>query len=241
MVTSTTDANGTTHFFPVYQGGKQIGDAMAFLPTGVKIAEAVSTLVYFHGHNDSADLPAYLRSNPTTRDLRPLLSAKQVTLIQPWGGHRSAFRQFQTGDGLTALIEYGLRVMIEYATPTRPCPVQVPNPPAIILAAHSGGGTALEAAANSSSSYLNLVGQVWGFDCMYSGEGNDWVRWCRANGGKRLRVRASTHSPSRRPREEAEKILAAVRNRTNPLRNADVEVVNLAHSLFPRTFIPAFL
>ena len=84
MVTSTTDANGTTHFFPVYQGGKQIGDAMAFLPTGVKIAEAVSTLVYFHGHNDSADLPAYLRSNPTTRDPRPLLNAKQVTLIQPW-------------------------------------------------------------------------------------------------------------------------------------------------------------
>jgi len=99
----------------------------------------------------------------------------------------------------------------------------------------------LKAAANSSSSYLSLVGQVWGFDCMYSGEGNDWVRWCRANGGKRLRVRASTHPPSRKPREEAEKILAAVRNRTNPLRNADVEVVNLAHSLFPRTFIPAFL
>lgn len=241
MVTSTTDANGTTHFFPVYRNGARIGDAMAFLPTSVKMAEAVSTLVYFHGHNDSADLPAYLRSNPTTRDLRPLLSAKQVTLIQPWGGHGSAFQQFQTGDGLTALIEYGLRVMIEYATPTRPCPVQVPNPPAIILAAHSGGGTALKAAANSSSSYLNLVSQVWGFDCMYSGEGNDWVRWCRANGGKRLRVRASTHPPSRKPREEAEKILAAVRNRTNPLRNADVEVVNLAHSLFPRTFIPAFL
>ena len=42
------------------------------LPTGVKIAEAVSTLVYFHGHNDSGRLARPISvSNPTTRDPRP--------------------------------------------------------------------------------------------------------------------------------------------------------------------------
>lgn len=241
MVTSTTDANGTTHFFPVYLNGASIGDAMAFLPAGITAAESVPTLVYFHGHNSVANLPAYLRSNPSTRDLRPLLSGKRVALIQPWGGHHSAFGRFQTGPGLTALIETGLRVLIEYATPSRPCPVQVPNPPAVILAAHSGGGEALRAAVKSSSTYLPLVEQVWAFDCMYSGEGDEWIRWCRANSSKRFRVRASTHQWSRKPRAEAEKILAATRHRTHPLQNADVEVVNLAHDSFPRTFIPAFL
>lgn len=175
MVTSTTDASGTTHFFAVYQNGASIGEAMAFLPTGIAVAEVVPTLVYFHGHNATANLAAYLRSNPKTRDLRPLLSGKRVALIQPWGGHHSAFQRFQSGPGLTALIESGLRVLIEYATPSRPCPVQVPNPPSVILAAHSGGGEALRAAAKSSSAYLPLVEQVWAFDCMYSGEGGEWV------------------------------------------------------------------
>ncbi|HCK80002.1 MAG TPA: hypothetical protein PK880_12630 [Candidatus Competibacter sp.] len=235
MVTTTTDANGTTHFFRVYRGGSAIGDAMAFLPSGVALAETVPTLVYFHGHNHSANLGAYLRSNPTNRDLRPLLGGKRVALVQPWGGHQSSFLQFQTSTGLTALIESGLRVLIENANPTRPCPVQVPNPPAVILAAHSGGGFALLAAAKSSSVYLPLVEQVWALDCMYWGEGRQWIDWGRANAGKRLRVRASTHQWSRKPRAEAEKIRAAA------LQNADVDVVNLAHDAFPRTFIPAFL
>lgn len=241
MVTSTTDANGTTHFFPVYRDGASIGDAMAFLPAGITAAESVPTLVYFHGHNTQANLAAYLRSNPSARDLRPLLSGKRVALIQPWGGHQSAFQRFQTGPGLTALIEGGLRVLIEYAIPSRPCPVQIPNPPAVILAAHSGGGEALRAAAKSSSTYLPLVEQVWAFDCMYWSEGNDWIGWCRANTSKRLRVRASTHQWSRKPRAEAEKILAATQRGASPLQNADVGVVDLAHDSFPRTFIPAFL
>jgi hypothetical protein len=235
MVTTTTDANGTTHFFPVYRGGTAIGEALAFLPRGIAVAESVPTLVYFHGHNATANLAAYLRSNPSTRDLRPMLSGKRVALIQPWGGHHSAFGRFQSGPGLTALIEGGLRVLIEHADPPRPCPVQVPNPPSIILAAHSGGGAALLAAAKSSSAYLPLVEQAWGLDCMYSGEGGQWIGWCRANSSKRLRVRASTHEPSRKPRAEAQRIRAAA------LTNADVEIVNLGHSQFPRTYIPAFL
>lgn len=241
MVTTTIDANGTTHFFSVFRDGKTIGDAMAFLPASVAMAETVPTLVYFHGHNQTANLAAYLRSNPANRDLRPLLSGKRVALIQPWGGHKSAFQAFQTSAGLTALIEGGLRVLIEYAEPPRPCPVKVPNPPSIILAAHSGGGAALLKAAQSSSVYLPLVEQVWGFDCMYSGEGHHWIDWCRANTSKRLRVRASTHQWSRKPRAEAEAIRAAAGATVNPVSNADADVVNLAHDAFPRTFIPAFL
>lgn len=235
MVTTTTDANGTTHFFLVYRNGASIGEAMAFLPTGITTAESVPTLVYFHGHNAATNLANYFQSNPKTYDLRPLLNGKQIALIQPWGGHHSAFKHFQTGAGLTALVESGLRVMIEHATPPRPCPVQIPNPPSVILAAHSGGGNALLAAAKSSSTYSPQIKQVWGFDCMYWHEGDAWVEWCRANPDKQLRVRASTHKPSNKPKAEAERIRAA------SLQNADVEIVNLAHNQFPRTYVPAFL
>jgi hypothetical protein len=111
----------------------------------------------------------------------------------------------------------------------------------VILAAHSGGGFALRAAASSSSVYVPLMGQVWALDCMYWGEGRQWVDWCRTNTAKRLRVRASTHQPSRRPRAEAETIRAATHIATHSIQNADVDIVDLAHDDFPRTFIPTFL
>jgi hypothetical protein len=51
MTKTVTDGNGTTHFLEVFNGKSVIGTAMAFLPSGITMAESVPIVVYYHGHN----------------------------------------------------------------------------------------------------------------------------------------------------------------------------------------------
>src|SRR5262245_55128118 len=211
MVTTESDANGTTHFFDI-NGGK----ALAFRPKGLGEGEAKAVLVYYHGYNDSNDLKSYMASDPTSRDLRPLLAAKPMLLVEPWGGKRSEFSKFVTASGLTALIDEGVRLAGIAGPPSR-----------VILAAHSGGGMQLPLAAESSFAYADQLTQVWALDCMYLLEGTRWIAWCRKNPGKTLRVRASTHVFSTKPRLEAEAIAKAADGGRIP--NANVDVLDLKH------------
>jgi hypothetical protein len=222
MGTTEIDGNGTTYFFEI-NGGK----ALAFKPKGLTDPEAQAVLVYYHGYNSSNDLKSYMASNPTERDLRPLLAAKPMLLVEPWGGQRSDFSKFVTASGLTALIDEAIRL------------TGIKGPPSsVILAAHSGGGIQLPLAAESSFAYAEQVTQVWALDCMYLGEGSRWINWCRRNAGKTLRVRASTHLFSAKPKAEAEAIAQAADS--GPLLNANVDILDLKHELFPPTYVSAF-
>ena len=222
MVTTVSDDNGTTHFFDV-NGGK----ALAFKPKGLTDPEPRAVLVFLHGYNSTSDLKSYMASTPDTRDLRPLLASRPLLLVEPWGGQSSDFSKFVTATGLTTLIDEALKV------------AGMKSPPrAVILAAHSGGGMQLLPAVQSSFTYADRLTQVWALDCMYLGEGAKWINWCRTNSGKTLRVRASTHPMSAKPRSQAEAIAKAADGGLLP--NANVDIVDLAHDSFPPTFIPAF-
>ncbi len=139
MTTTTSDANGTTHFFDVVKAGHPIGKSMVFVPSGVPTAETVPMLVYFHGHNSQTSIDTYIRALPQ-RDFRPKLGGKKAVLVEPWGGNLSHFGQLATA-GLTSLIDSAMFVAISNGTPSRPCPVQVPPPPSIILAGFSIAST----------------------------------------------------------------------------------------------------
>jgi hypothetical protein len=222
MGTTESDGNGTTHFFDI-NGGK----ALAFKPKSLTDPEAQAVLVYYHGYNSSNDLKSYMASFPTERDLRPLLAATPMLLVEPWGGQKSDFSKFVTASGLTALIDEAIRLAGIKGPPSR-----------VILAAHSGGGMQLPLAAESSFAYADQVTQVWALDCMYLSEGTRWISWCRKNAGKTLRVRASTHPLSAKPRREAEAIEQAAGG--GLLLNANAAIVDLKHELFPPTYVPAF-
>lgn len=222
MVQTVSDANGTTHFFDV-NGGK----ALAFKPKGLTDSEAQAVLVYYHGYNSTNDLKSYMASVPKTRDLRPLLAATPMLLVEPWGGQKSEFSKFVTASGLTALIDEAIGLAGIKKPPSR-----------VILAAHSGGGMQLPQAAESSFAHAERLTQVWALDCMYLNEGSRWVAWCRKNPGKTLRVRASTHAWSAKPKAQAEVIAKAADGGLLP--NANVDIVNLAHDSFPPTYVPEF-
>ncbi len=231
MTTTVADGSGTTHFFEVIDGMAAIGKAMVFVPHAVTTVEAVPMLVYFHGHNSQDSIEGYIKAMKQ-RDFRPSLSAKQVVLVEPWGGTGSRFGKMATGAGLTSLIETAMFIAISYGTPSRPCPMKPPPPKSLILAGFSGGGVALNAAVRSNSPHLVRMNEAWAFDCLYSEEGQKWVDWAKTNGGKRLRVRVTTMESSGSPRRE-NKII-----RATPLPNIDAaDPVSLGHEDCPGAFI----
>ncbi len=235
MVKTITDGNGTTHFFDVVDNKKIVlGKAMVFVPGAVSMVEAVPMLVYYHGRNSQDSIEGYIRALKQ-RDFRPLLGSKEVVLVEPWGGHNPTFGALATGSGLTTLIDSAMFTAIS-GTPGRPCPVKPPPPQSLIIAGFSGGGTALNAAVNSNSSYLGRLSEAWAFDCLYSAEGQKWVNWARANGSNQLRVRVTTMESSGSPRRE-NKIIQAT-----PLSNVDVaDPVSIGHEDCPGAFIPKWI
>ena len=237
MTKTVTDANGTTHFFDVFNGASVLGTAMAFLPAGVAIAESVPMAVYYHGHNSQTSIEGYIQAMKQ-RDFRPLLASKKVLWVEPWGGTLSKFGTMATGPGLTTLIESAMFTAISYGKPSRPRPVKPPPPPSLILAGFSGGGASLNAVVKSSSTYLSLLTEAWAFDCLYSEEGqkNTWVDWAKANTGKTLRVRVSTGETGGSPRRENKIIKAA------GVSNIDSDdPVATGHEDCPGKFIPQWL
>src|SRR5258708_28559409 len=104
MTKSVTDGSGTTHFHDVFNGTSVIGKAMVFVPAAVYMVESAPMVVYYHGHNSQGSIEDYIKAMKQ-RDFRPLLAAKSVVLVQPWGGTRSKFGAMATADALPTLID----------------------------------------------------------------------------------------------------------------------------------------
>lgn len=258
--TTTTDGNGTTHFFDVmgmfrdgfqttrvgpktiHLGNAHLGRAMLFIPAAVSVAEQVPMLVYYHGHHGPNDIEGYIRGN-AARDFRPLLKSKKVVLVQPQGGPVSKFGPLGTPAGLRSLIERAMMAAFAVGRPPRKTPRSVPKPPALILAGFSGGGATLNNVVfGSKADYIDLLAEVWSFDSMYSGEGQKWVEWARAsaNAKKKLRVRVSTEVAGSSPDDQA----AVVRKAAKPASAGTIDIdapIESSHEGLPGKFIPQWL
>jgi len=238
MARSTTDSNGTTHLFDVFDGKSVVGKAMAFVPIGVGMVEQVPMIVYYHGHNGQGSIEDYIKALKA-RDFRPKLRTKKVVFVEPWGGHMSKFGALGTGAGLPTLISAAMFTAISNGPTTRPCPANPPPPPSLIMAGFSGGGATLKnIVLESKSPSLSLLTEAWCFDCMYSGEGQAWVNWAKSsdNADKQLRVRVTTSEDTGAPRAQA-KIIQAT-----PRPNIDIKgPVELGHEACPGEFIPDWI
>ena len=236
--TRVSDGNGTTHFFDVRDGKSIVGSAMAFVPIGVGMPDQVPMIVYYHGHNGQNSVESYIKAKPV-RDFRPLLKDKKVVFVEPWGGNMSKFGTLGTGAGLATLISAAMFTAISNGPTTRPCPVNPPPPPLLIMAGFSGGGATLKnIVLQSKSPSLGLLTEAWCFDCMYSGEGQDWVNWAKSSDSadKQLRVRVTTTEDTGAPRAQAKIVQAS------PRSNIDIKgPVDLGHEACPGTYIPDFI
>jgi hypothetical protein len=251
MTTTTTDGNGTTHFFDVYPANRTrnpndvIGRSMLFVPLGATAVEQMTVLVYYHGHHGPDTIEGYVRSSKH-RDFRPKLRSKKVLLIEPQGGPKSRFGALATAAGLTTLLEQAMFIATTYGPPVRPMPplgTPMPKPKALIIAGFSGGGYALNnTVLDSKEAYLNQLTEAWSFDSMYWAEGKKWDAWARERGNakKMLRVRVSTGEDTGSLRGQAEIIRTAIK--ASPTPNTDIDQpVKTSHEELPGMFIEKWL
>jgi hypothetical protein len=251
---TVTDANGTTHFFEVYGSEPivvskgpplvvlppaAIGSAMVFVPRAVSWVEQVPMVVYYHGHNGSSSIEQYIKADKY-RDFRARLAFTKAVLVAPWGGHKSKFCALGTSAGLNRLIDQAMSTAIRLGSPARAAPSPTPKG-SLILAAFSGGGATMkDLVIGSTANYIHRLTEVWCIDCMYSGEGQKWLTWAKANPGRTLRVRTSTAENTNSPRVQGQLILDAVKNRPEP--NIDIETPTRAgHEELPNIFVPHWL
>jgi hypothetical protein len=88
MVTTVSDANGTTHFFDVGRQG-------AGLRAG-GLSDADRRPCSLLPWSQQQLRPEVLHGvNPATRDLQPLLAGKPMLLVEPWGGQSPTSRRSQ--------------------------------------------------------------------------------------------------------------------------------------------------
>jgi hypothetical protein len=239
MVKTVNTANGTTHFFPVQHHKHTIGNAMAFVSHGTGHVEHAPMVVYFHGVSwaHAQSLESYLTSDQGVWDIRSALRTEKLLLVVPWGGPNSqhGFAPFLSATALTELMQTAMRVAMENGHAKQEVK-HAPSPASLVLAGHSGGGWALLKAANTKTAYSRRLTDVWALDCMYWSEGRDWVKWCNANGGQTLHVRAfSKHGHEHlKPKAQADVMLKA------PPGNADIQIVNVKHADMPKTYAPEF-
>lgn len=255
-MTTVADANGTTHFFDVY-GGQPIvvkkgppvvvlpppviGSAMLFIPQAVTLVEHAPMLVYYHGHNGSSSIEGYVNAMKQ-RDFRPLLREEEVLLVEPWGGVRSKFGELGNAAGLGQLIKGAMAAALRLRPPARRLLGVTPYPRSLILAGFSGGGATLKKVViGSKADYIGLLSEVWCFDCMYSGEGQAWVDWAKANTMKKmLRVRVASGEGTGSPRAQADVIRNAMKQ--NYETNIDIaDVTPSGHEDLPGKFIQDWL
>jgi hypothetical protein len=238
MIKTVKSWNGTTHFFPVLNHQRTIGNAMAFVPNSTGLVEQVPMVIYFHGISfaHAQNLETYLSSEKGIWDIRSALSTEKMLLVVPWGGPMSqgSYAAFFSATALSELIQTAMRVAITNGSAKRQV-AEVPWPAKLVLAGHSGGGLALLKAANAKTPYSRLLTDVWALDCMYWHEGNDWVRWCNRsdNANRTLHVRA-VNKPLK-PKIQADEMLK------HKPRNADIQIVNVGHFEMPKVYAPQFV
>ena len=133
------------------------------VPNTVTSAPMIDVILYFHGIQ-APRISDYVR----LRKFRAIIEAtgRRVVLVAPTLGPKSEFGLLGQGTTLRAYIATVLGALASYGPFVSP-----PKLNNLILAAHSGGGRALIAAAEELDGAPDLkVREAWGFDCMY-GEG----------------------------------------------------------------------
>ena len=132
---------------------------------------------------------------------------------------------------------------ISLGPPPRAAPTPPPKPPSLILAGFSGGGATLKKVVlGSKADYISRLSEVWCLDCMYSGEGDEWVAWAKDKGNakKKLRVRVSDEESTGSPRAQADVIRQSIKPKSES--NIDIDkTIHVSHEGLPGKFMPGWL
>jgi D-alanyl-D-alanine carboxypeptidase len=207
-----------------------------FAPSHFNPAVSTDLIVYLHGHktlhpDTGASIKAYLNyTRQPYFKLRETIkeSGKNVLLIAPTLGPRSQYASLVSEfdaymDKVTAAIN-------EYIVKQKNAKAFKPG--RLIIAAHSGGGSAMLAIANSGSKYAANIAEYWGFDSLYQGGGTEAKSWI-ANAIKNKLTKFYFYSNDTKARANEIQITA----RAKKLDNVCVTCTGINHFVLVRHFL----
>ena len=162
-----------------------------FFPKGYQPKPEIDVIVYFHGHrierkNAKESIDAYWNKKyapyfPLREELNA--SGKNVVLIAPTLGPRSQPGWLLHKGGLDRYLNQVLAALRAHG-PHKGSGVSIRN---IVLASHSGGGTAMRYAALYGGKYTANIRECWGFDCLYDGAASaNWSRFAKSHPKSKL-------------------------------------------------------
>jgi Putative peptidoglycan binding domain/Penicillin-insensitive murein endopeptidase len=159
-----------------------------FIPENYRPQQHVDLILYLPGHKNSRDLTIdrYWHILPL-RAFREKLndSRKNVILVTPTLGLHSQAGWLAQSGGLDRYLGLVMAALSHYG----PYQGQPPGVGNIILAAHSGGGSAMRQIILSNQRYSPNIRECWGFDCFYSdADPVVWARWARSRPDARLYI-----------------------------------------------------
>jgi hypothetical protein len=190
-----------------------------FIPRGYRAGPRVDLILYLHGHHRGGWTPPpeisidkhWNAASYPHFALREKLNeaGRNVILVAPTLGPKSEPGTLTAPGGLDRYLD---QVMATLARKTTLWGGQTPSVGNIILAAHSGGGSAMLRLARTRQRSTANIRECWGFDCLY-GEGVQklWADWAAATPGARLYVhfyvgpKASTVQRSKELQAEKER------------------------------------
>jgi hypothetical protein len=161
-------------------------------------------IVYLHGHTsaypgDGVSIDGYWNSSKfpffAFRE-GVTASAKNVILVAPTLGPRSQAGSLTRAGGFDAFLNQIMAALVAHGPYKKAA--SPPNRANIILACHSGGGSAMLRIAMKNDSRVGNIQECWGFDCLYSGyadkaktkklftQPENWLAWAKSYKNKKL-------------------------------------------------------
>jgi hypothetical protein len=154
-----------------------------YVPNRTKLQSPFDVLLYFHGHKKTSGLSIqdYLKdADFALRDFILTSSKRDVLLVAPTLGDKSAFGDLESGATTSAYLEQILNGVHKHLLGGQG---SRPTIGKIVLAAHSGGGSPMKTMAQKSSEtdVGKLIKEVWCLDSTY-GNGQFWLNWATSAG-----------------------------------------------------------
>jgi peptidoglycan hydrolase-like protein with peptidoglycan-binding domain len=162
-----------------------------FFPKGFQKKSEIDVIVYFHGHRierkivkESIDAywnKKYAPYFPLREELNA--AGKNAILIAPTLGPRSQPGLLLRKGGLDKYLGQVLAGLRAHG-PLKGMEVSIGK---IVLAAHSGGGTAMRYTALYGGKHSTKIRECWGFDCLYDGSAaSNWSSFAKAHPDAKL-------------------------------------------------------
>lgn len=180
--TSEAADGGMTYYLELPGADGANHDTALFVPDKYHHDPATRLIVYYHGWTrGNPDLRSYLHWTTPLPIRKILADDGRFAFAMPWLGVKSLERDHITGS--TAAFDAWLNAVIAAINPRGTASAGSGATPKVqlILAAHSGGGDALDATIILASAFVKAVQDVWAFDCFYTDRSERWIHWANAD------------------------------------------------------------